>query len=143
MLEDEEFKVMGFEVWSDEKTSCIFLELEVWKLPETKKLRGPHVFSKLHSKQFIEKYRKSGKIYVEDIYWFAEVKRKFRDADKKLKDFLSQPKKDLIENGIGSYLSENISKDFRILKDQEVLRLVHKNPEFGCVLNWYFKRDLI
>jgi tRNA nucleotidyltransferase (CCA-adding enzyme) len=132
-LEDNEFKVLTNEVWSDEKKSYLIFEMEVWSLPPIRKVVGPPVFSKKHSKQFISKY-KGGKVYVRGNIWMADVKRDLTRVDLALKHFLKRSEKKLREEGIRSYIAKSISKGFKLLNNKKILDLSERNQDFARFL---------
>lgn len=144
ILEEYEFLVMGYDVWSEEKgKSIILLELEVWKLPSIRRITGPPIFIKDRSQEFLNKYKPLGKTWVESNRWVAEVKRQWQDAEKKLKDSLSDPLKGLKAKGISSYIAKSISgKKFKILKEKEILNLAKKNQDFGLFLKHHLERTI-
>lgn len=135
-----EFTPMGFDVFSNGK-SYIILELEVWKLPKVRKLTGPPVFSKLHSKQFVEKYKKKGRVWTEKDSYVAEVRREFTRADEAIRDFLKGKPFTLKERGIASYIAESLSKGLRVLDREAVFRRAKKNQDFALFLWEYLNRE--
>ncbi len=148
IMEEYEFHVIGWDVWSNEEFTkngkcVILLEMEVWELPDIRKIRGPPVFIQDRSEEFIRKYGPKGRMLVEDSYWKAEISRKWRTAEAKLKDTLSDPEKILRAKGIPSYIAKSVSKKFRIDKQDKILKLAKKNPEFGQFLMDYFEREVL
>jgi tRNA nucleotidyltransferase (CCA-adding enzyme) len=144
ILEEYEFLVMGYDVWSEEKgQGIILLEMEVWKLPSIRRIIGPPVFIEDRSQEFLKKYKPLGKTWVESNRWVAEVKRQWQEADKKLKDSLSDPLKGLKAKGISSYIAKSVSgKKFRILKEKEILNLAKKSRDFGLFLKHYLEKSI-
>jgi tRNA nucleotidyltransferase (CCA-adding enzyme) len=138
LLEDNDFEVFDTSVWSDEAFSYMLFEMRNWLAPKIRKLRGPPVYSKKHSKQFTEKYKKE-KAYVEGKIWVAEVNRKYRRAENLLGDFLKGNEKNLLKNGVRSYVAKGIAKDFEILSERAFERDVMKNREFARFLRRYFE----
>lgn len=136
ILKDNEFMVLGYDIHADKKC-YIFLEMEVWKLPNKRKLTGPSIFDVKHAKQFLEKYKKD-RIFIEDKYWTAEVDRKFILAEMKIKDSLSNKLKDLKSKGIPSYIAKSVSKGFKIHK---TLKTLPKGSE-EFIYNYLNKRLL-
>jgi len=137
LLKDNEFEVFDSSVWSDEKNSYLIFEMKSWFLPRIRKLSGPPVYSKKHSKQFTEKYEKAN-VYVEGRVWVAEIEREYRKVENLLKDFLGRRKKDLLKDGIRSYIAKSVSKDFGILSGKDFERAA-KNKEFARFLRKYFE----
>ncbi len=138
LAHDNEFEVFMTEVWSDEKSSYMLLEMKTWKLPEIRKVNGPPVRSAKHVKEFREKY--GNKAHIEGSRWVAEVKRKYREFGKLLESFLSRSRKKLLEDGVRSHIAEGISKGFRILKTGDVEKLIARDREFSVFLGKYFRR---
>ncbi|MFQ5648217.1 MAG: hypothetical protein ACE5FW_03185, partial [Candidatus Aenigmatarchaeota archaeon] len=148
ILEGYEFHVVGYDVWSDPEftkggKALMLLEMEVWDLPNIRKVVGPSIFIKKHSEEFLKKYRPKGRIMVEGKKWAAEIPRQWKTADKKIKDSLSDPKKTLLEKGIPKYIAESVSKKFRLLEQKQLLGLVKKQPEVGRFLLDYLEREVL
>ncbi len=144
ILEEDEFKVLNYGCYSNERDLCIILfEMEVWELPEIKKLIGPIVFSKLHVKQFISKYKGLGRIWVEGNYWVGEIKRKYKKPKEKLTHSLSDSYEELKAKGIASHIAESISKGFKILEDKEIIELSKKNQDFALFLKEFFEKNMV
>ena len=122
ILKENEFVPIGHDVLADENTCYILLELEVWKLPKLRKVIGPPIFVPTHSEEFIKKYKPLGRIFVEEDKWVAEVDRKILTAHDKLVESLGSKLEDLKEKGIPSYVAEEVSKAFKILEDQKVVK---------------------
>lgn len=140
ILEEYEFKVLHYDVWSNSKCT-ILLELEVWKLPKIRKVIGPETFSVKHSKQFLSKYE-GKRIFIEGVNWTTEITRKFVFVEEKLKDLLSYPAKKLKAKGIASYIADSMAKEFKILTSKEILKFASKNSEFGIFLKNYFSERI-
>ncbi|MCX6814866.1 MAG: CCA tRNA nucleotidyltransferase [Candidatus Aenigmarchaeota archaeon] len=143
ILKEHEFCVMGHDTYCTEKECIMLFEMEVWSLPKIRKLIGPFVFSKKHSDEFISKYRESGRIWVESSSWVAEIKRKFIQADQKLRDSLKDSEKNLLSKGIASHPAKSISKGFDIMDSKGVLNLAKKNPGFAEFLHSYFTKRVV
>ena len=141
LLKENEFEIIGQDVWSDGKKSYLIFEVKMWNLPEIMKLTGPPIHSERHSEEFRGKY--SGwNVYTENGRWVAEVKRKYRKVDGILTDFLKNPEKKLLNEGVRSHIAKNISKGFRILRYNETEKLIGRNAEFAIFLKKYFERKL-
>ncbi len=138
LLKEHEFEIFERMVWGDEKDAYLIFEMKSWFLPKLRKLIGPPVYSRKHSKQFTEKY-KGSKVYVEGKRWVAEVERKYRKVEDLLQDFLRRNKKRLMADGVRSYIAESISKGFEILTNKEFERVVEKNKEFAIFLRKHFE----
>jgi len=140
LLKEHEFEIFERTVWGDEEDAYLVFEMRTWFLPKLRKLIGPPVHSRKHSKQFTEKY-KTSKVYVEGKRWVAEVKRKYRKAEDLLRDFLRRNKRHLLNDGVRSYVAESISKGFDILTGREFERVVEKNRDFAVFLRKRFEGE--
>lgn len=143
ILREHEFAVMGKDICCTEKDCILIFEMEVWSLPRIRKLVGPFVFTKKHSDEFISKYSKTGRIWVEGSTWVAEIKRKFTEADQKLKDSLKDSEKNLLSKGIASHPAHAIARKFEILEPKDILKLAKKNPGFAELLESYFTEKVV
>ncbi|NIO22446.1 MAG: CCA tRNA nucleotidyltransferase [Candidatus Aenigmarchaeota archaeon] len=135
LLKDNDFEIFDTSVWSDEKDSYLLLEMKSWFLPKIRRLRGPPVHSKKHSKQFIDKY--GGKAKVEGKNWVAEIERKYRKVEILLEDFLKRSDKLLRMDGVRSHIAKSIGKDFEILSGRGFERTI-KNRDLAIFLRKYF-----
>lgn len=138
---ENEFEVFDHTVWSNEKYSYLIFEMGKWVLPEMQRLTGPPVTSKIHSKEFTDKYRKS-EVYVEDERWVAEVKRKYRHFDQLLKDFFNKPQNTLLKAGVRSHIARSVSRGFSILKSKDIEKLIKNDKELAIFLRKYFERGI-
>lgn len=139
-LKENEFSPMGWEVFSNGK-SYIFMELEVWTLPKVRKLTGPPVFSKKHSKEFVSKYKSRGRVWTEGDIHVAEVKRIHITADDCLSQFLKDSKTGLKEKGVASYIAEAVNKNHKILDKKTLSTRAKKNPQLAQFLWNYLNRE--
>jgi len=142
ILEENEFKPLGFDVFAN-GDCIIFFEMEVWLLPPVKKIRGPEIFAKKRAEEFLKKYKPLGRVWVENEYWVAEVKRPHLGAKEKLASSLSEKKNILLQKGIASYIAENIAKGFIIYEDKKALALAKANKEFFEFLKNYFEKKMV
>lgn len=138
ILEDCDFKIMGFDIWTN-KVCIMMFEMEIWNLPKIKKVIGPPIFSKKHSKEFIDKYKKE-KIWVEGDRYVAETKRKFLTAKEKLKDILSKNAEELKSEGIASYVSQSIANGYTLLDENELLKYAKRDKDFKSFFAYYLKK---
>jgi tRNA nucleotidyltransferase (CCA-adding enzyme) len=143
IMEDSGFSVIGSGVWCNDSECVLLFELEVWKLPPVRKVRGPPVFAKKHSSQFIKKYSGRGRIMVEGDSWVAEIKRKNIDAERLIKETLKQRKSALMGIGIASYVAGSMEKGFSALSDGKVAARVRRKDGFGLFLTEYFKNKVL
>ncbi len=140
-LEENDFRVIDHDVFSDEKKSVMLFEMEVWSLPGIRKLRGPPIFSKVHSRQFREKY-KNDNLFVEEDFWVAFTERRWTSAKDSLKEFLEKSSKKLMESGIRSHISMIISYKFDLAGKEKILKFSERNKDFALFLKEYLERKV-
>jgi len=143
MISEAEFVVMGHDVWCDSGGCAILIEMEVWSLPNVRKLGGPPVFSKNHSGQFIKKYRGRARMWVEGINWVAEVRREHTDAGGLIRKSLKKSRKSLEANGIASYVAGGLAGGFSVMSEKEIYSKAKKNRDFAGFLAEYFKKNIV
>jgi tRNA nucleotidyltransferase (CCA-adding enzyme) len=143
MLEDADFRVIGQDVWCDDRECVIFMELEVWNLPKIKKLTGPPTFSKKHSDEFTKKYTGRGRIWVEGNNLVTEISREHTDAVKFITKSLKAGKGRLHDTGIASYVAGSLSRGFSLLSDAGAIRKAEGSNEFAFFLGNYFKNKIL
>ncbi len=143
VLHDYEFGVMGWDALATEMECFLLLELSIWKLPSVRKLRGPDIFSGKRVTEFKRKYSGPGRVWIEGEYWFAEVKREFTNAEKKLREFLRGHKKELHSKGVPSYVAEAISGRYALLGEAGIVKKIAKDRMFAEFLREYFEREMI
>ena len=130
MLRHEEFVALRGYEFAD-KDMFLVLEMEIWKLPEIKKMVGPPVFSRQHSSEFLAKYRKTAKIYVEDVCWVAEKKREFVTASALLNALKKKTEHELAESGIPKNLIKCFQKA-RIIEGKDFFSLLKKEKSLSA-----------
>ncbi len=133
------FRFHGFDVirafvGANEKKCLILFEIVPESLPEIEKRSGPIIFSKIHTKQFLEKY-KNDTVYIEDNRWIVEKKRTYRRPKELLKSIKGMSVKHLKEIGIASHVAESFSKA-RILDGKSMWDFVRK--EFGKEIRKFY-----
>jgi tRNA nucleotidyltransferase (CCA-adding enzyme) len=128
LLRYNEFIVMRSYEFVGKDVLLIF-ELEIWSLPNVKKMIGPPIFSQKHSKEFLTKYKEH--VYLEGKNWVAEVERKNKTAKELLKSFVSS--KQLESDGIPKNISKEFSKA-RLLEHEMFWRHVRRNNELSAFL---------
>ena len=133
LLERNDFRVLHALEWTSPTKAVIVFELEAWFLPAIKKMVGPPVYSKKHSKQFLDKYSKAALFgpYIEDNRWAAEKKREFRTATDLLKSFLKQD--NLRERGIPENLVASMKKA-KIFEHDDMWLFIKKEKGFSQLL---------
>ncbi len=136
-LKHNEFAVSRSYEYVKDK-AVLFFEMEIWSLPSTKKMIGPGISSKKHSREFRSKYKNS---YVEGEYWAADKKREFCTAAAFMKDFMFRDAAYLASK-IG--VPENIASLFlksRFIEGEEFWEFVGKNEGFSAFLrDKYFEK---
>ena len=130
IMKHEEFVALRTYEYAN-KEIILFFEMEIWNLPEIKRMVGPPVFSKQHSQEFLEKYKKTAKIYVEDIFWVAEKKRDFLSASQLIKSSMKKTEQDLSEAGIPKNLIKEFQKA-KIIEGKDFFSLLKKNKGFSA-----------
>jgi len=143
ILEDGEFRILGYDVWCNKEECVIFFELEVWCLPAMKKITGPPVFSRVHTREFIKKYEGRSRLWVEGADWVADMNRKYTMAEDILESNLRLTSRQLVMNGMASYVTNGLVKGFVMLKDRKIIKKAAKNKEFSLFLTQYFKKKII
>ncbi|MBI4399132.1 CCA tRNA nucleotidyltransferase, partial [Candidatus Micrarchaeota archaeon] len=118
-LEVYDFKLLGYDFWSDEKDICaILLEFQVFKLPKTKKVYGPDIKFARDMDEFVKHHKATiTRPWLEGKKIVALEKRKYTDASELLKAIASNPKK----YGVASYLIGPFKK-FKMLKGTKILQ---------------------
>ena len=143
MLQEDDFRVMGSEAWSDDKRCVMLFELEVWELPAVRRITGPPVFAAMHADQFIKKYAGRCRLWVEGSTWLAEDSRASRTADECLAKGLKGDSRRLVNAGIASYIAEGISGGFEMMSGREAAALAGKDEGFALFLTKYFKKKIV
>ena len=127
ILKEYEFVCIGQAISTDEKTCWVLLEFEVWNLPDIRRVVGPPVFAIKNSQDFVDKYKKIGRVWVEEDRWVAEVPRQFKDARQKIIHSLSDKASILKAKGIANHMAVSISKGFKVLDAKQVLKTGNKD----------------
>jgi tRNA nucleotidyltransferase (CCA-adding enzyme) len=131
LLRYNEFIVLRSYEFVSEDVLLAF-ELEVWKLPNIKKMIGPPIFSQRHSNEFLKKYKFS-RPYIDGTRWVAEVQRENRTAFDLLRRFIRRGIKHLESDGIPKNIAREFSKA-ELLEDKEFWRFVKSNGDFSAFL---------
>jgi tRNA nucleotidyltransferase (CCA-adding enzyme) len=143
ILEDHDFDVHGYDVWSDGRACIFFFELEVGELPRIRKIVGPEIFSLTNSENFVRKYKPLGRVWVDDENWAAEVTREFTTPAELLEKTLSGKETELKKRGIASYLSREISRKKQILGKRDLMARARKSKEFGQYLQDFLEKNMV
>ncbi|MBI2675877.1 MAG: CCA tRNA nucleotidyltransferase [Candidatus Aenigmarchaeota archaeon] len=142
ILEQNEFRMLNSGCFADGKSCLILFEMEVWSLPNVRKVIGPDIFSHIHSAQFLEKYKKTGRIRIENGKYVAETGRTLTYAESKLKDSLSKSLPVLKAKGIPGYIAVSVAKGFRIIDGKEVIGKARKEEDFAAFLSEFFGKGI-
>jgi tRNA nucleotidyltransferase (CCA-adding enzyme) len=144
ILEQHDFNVTGWDVWTNDMDKCIiFFELETPTLPKYRKLIGPSIFSKKHTGEFIAKYKDKGRIWIEGEFWVAEIRRQFQEVRPKIKEILTTDETTLKAKGVASYLSKEITKGFSIMQERELISHARRYKDFGRLLTDFFEKRVV
>lgn len=145
ILKENEFYVLRKDVYTNEKDlAVVLLEMKNCVLPAVRKRVGPSVYDKKGADNFVKKYKAraiSGP-FIEGGFWAVEVKRKFRTAESKLKDSLSDSFEILKAKGVPSHIAKQISKKFILISDaKKIEALTKKDKNLGIFLRDYFEKE--
>ena len=136
LLELSDYKVLKDAVWSNEKTVSVFMfELEQQVLPNVKKHLGPPLEREAECERYLAKYAYNERVisgpYIEDGRWIVELPRKTTDAVALLKEKLTDGGKNA---GVADLVAKTIQKNFKILVNNEVLKVYEGNADFAAFL---------
>lgn len=131
ILENEDFKVMGSDSWSDEdKKVVILLEMNTWHLPPFKKHYGPMVWDEENGKKFLQKHPES---WVEGDQWVTLTKREYQDTESLIHGTLTQG--GIRRLRVGKHLKKKIMDNYQLVNvldflidenlDEEMLKFMH------------------
>ncbi len=143
ILKEYEFFTLRSESWSDEKDlAVILLEMQVSCLPPIDKSIGPWVFDEKNAINFAKKHRNDAIIgpFIEENFWVVETKRKWTSAKEKLIDTLKEKESILVAKGIPNHIAAQISKNFKVIEQKEIRKLL-KNKSFAQFLRNYFEKE--
>jgi tRNA nucleotidyltransferase (CCA-adding enzyme) len=133
LLKRNEFYSIRSKEWINEDIMVIF-ELETWALPFIKKMRGPSIFSRKHSNEFLTKYRGvEFRPYLEDIFWAAEKEREFKSAHELFLWFLGLKEEEMREKGVPKNLAKSL-KQAQLLEHDMFWKMLKENKDFSAFL---------
>ncbi|MBI4167871.1 MAG: CCA tRNA nucleotidyltransferase [Candidatus Aenigmarchaeota archaeon] len=141
MLKENDFRVMNYGSWSDEKNIAIVIfEMEVHELSNIKKRIGPSIFAHSNARNFVEHYINNDvrKPYVEGTNWVVETERKHTSAPYFLLSVLKQNKKKLESVGIPSYIAASICKGSKIAVDEKIYGLIKSSKDAKAFIRKFF-----
>jgi tRNA nucleotidyltransferase (CCA-adding enzyme) len=139
MIQRHDFTVLRDDVWSDEKSLNIFIfEVENRLLPNMKRHLGPPLKNKADCESFLRKYvgsdlTVSGPL-IEDGRWVVDIKRKYTDVVKLLKEKLGGR-----SVGVAELFSGSVATRVEILVNDEGLKFYSVYPEFAKFLTDYLE----
>ena len=141
LLRQHDFNVLRSGVWSDEKTTNIFLfELESQVLPLVKRHLGPPLEKKEECVRFLNKHLGSERTisgpFIENDRWIVEVRRAYTDIVSLIRDELKDGGRKI---GIANTVSKALAKEFDVLVNEEITGLYMSNREFAKFLTEYLK----
>ena len=143
ILKEYEFSTLRSESWCDQKDlAVILLEMQVSCLPPINKNIGPWIFDEKNAINFARKHKNDAIVgpFIEDKFWVVETKRKWVSAKEKLIDTLKEKEKTLVAKGIPNYIAAQVSKNFKVLEQKEIKKLL-KNKLFAEFLRKYFEKE--
>ncbi len=141
LIRQHDFNVLRSGVWSDEKTTNIFLfELESPVLPLVKRHLGPPLEKKEECVRFLNKHLGSERTisgpFIEKDRWIVEVRRAYTDIVSLIRDELKDGGRKI---GIANTVSKALAKEFDVLVNEEITGLYMSNREFAKFLTEYLK----
>ncbi|MCJ7722219.1 CCA tRNA nucleotidyltransferase [Candidatus Bathyarchaeota archaeon] len=140
-IQHHDFIVLRDDVWSNEKNLNIFIfEVENRLLPNMKRHLGPPLKNKADCESFLRKHAGadstvSGPL-IEEGRWVADVKRRYTDVVKLLKEKLGDGGRSV---GVAELVSESVAGSLEVLVNDEALKLYSAYPEFAKFLTEYIE----
>jgi tRNA nucleotidyltransferase (CCA-adding enzyme) len=136
LVQHNDFKILRELAWSDEKDLNMFVfELEHCCISPVRKHLGPPLEKEKECEKFVTKYTSSQDLisgpYVEEGRWIVLVRRKFTDACELVKERLKDGGRNA---GIAEGISQILKKGFRVLVNEEIAPVYHRNSEFAVFL---------
>jgi tRNA nucleotidyltransferase (CCA-adding enzyme) len=138
-IQHYDFTVLRDDVWSNENNLNIFVfEVENRLLPNMKRHLGPPLKNKADCESFLRKHLGADSTVsgprIEEGRWVADVRRKYFDVVKLLKEKLGNGGKSV---GVAELVSESVADSLRVVVNAEVLKLYSAYPEFAKFLTEY------
>ena len=139
MLEQNDFHVIRDSVWSNEQgLNILVFEVEHGRLPLMKKHLGPPIQKKAECENFLRKHVCSAETvsgpYIEDDRWVVEIKRKHNDTVTLLHEKLRDGGRQI---GVAELISRTIGKTFKIMVNEQVMKLYSTEPQFAKFVTEY------
>ncbi len=139
ILKHNEFILLHSYEWISSDIKFIF-EFEVWQLPKIKKMVGPLIFSKVHSREFLTKYKNvEFGPYIKDNTWLVERNRTYRTAKEFFNALTKKSFVELEKSGIQKMIARSIKKG----KIDDPLVLAKKNKELSAFLREVYFEKII
>jgi tRNA nucleotidyltransferase (CCA-adding enzyme) len=136
LLQINDFRILRDLAWSDEKNAnMLIFELEDCCLSSIKRHLGPPLERERECGEFLAKYLRdieavSGP-YIEDGRWVVELRRKYTDACKLLKERLKDGGRNA---GVAEQISQILREGFKVYVNEEIIEIYAKNNEFADFL---------
>jgi tRNA nucleotidyltransferase (CCA-adding enzyme) len=139
LVKQYDFRVIRNAVWSDEKNLNIFLlEVENRYLPSLKKHLGPPIEKKNECERFLRKHTCSQRTLsgprIEEKRWVVEIMREYTGVVELLEDKLKDGGRNV---GVAELVSQAVTKDMKILVNEEVLLTYSQSQDFAKFLTEY------
>jgi tRNA nucleotidyltransferase (CCA-adding enzyme) len=133
LIELNEHKVLKDAVWSNEKTTSIFIfDLDQQVLSNIKKHLGPPLEREAEGENFLAKYTDNKAVisgpYIEDGRWMVMVRRKTTDVVDLLKTKLAEGGKNA---GVAELIAKSIQKNLKVIVDNEISAMYTENADFA------------
>jgi tRNA nucleotidyltransferase (CCA-adding enzyme) len=139
LLQLNDFSLLRDVAWSDEKALNMFVfELEQRLLPLAKKHFGPPLEKQEEGEKFLLKHVNSSDAvsgpYVEGGRWVVMVHRKHTDVVALLNERLKDGGRNA---GVAEQVSLELQKGFKVLVNDEIVKVYEKNDEFANFLTGF------
>ncbi|MEM2341934.1 MAG: CCA tRNA nucleotidyltransferase [Candidatus Bathyarchaeia archaeon] len=141
LIEQFNFEVIRSDVWSDEKSTNIFLfEISSRFLPAVERHTGPPIEKIDDCRRFLEKHSASELILsgpmVNGDRLVVERRRRYTDITSLLRDKLSNGGRNI---GVASLVSKAFLESLEVLVDEEIREFYVSNSDFALFLTRYLK----
>ena len=133
LIENNDFEIIRSASWTDErKLSILLFELELSKLSNSKRRKGPPVYRTAESSSFLSKHlRKRNTVsgpWIDDGRWYVQKRRTAPSAQTLLTSTLRSGGANL---GVASLMVPAFKRKARVLEGNEIGRLLSTNHEFA------------
>ncbi len=128
-----DFGVVRTFSWADDEKFAMIFELIHEKLPPLDIREGPFVYSKEHSRRFLEKHE-GANIYIKGDRWYAETKREFRTPESVIRS--------LDKSALPKHVAKGLSR-MKILSGEKFWKFIKETKELAKEMNkFYFSSSL-